>query len=237
MHPYDHAVSTARIHGGSAEAFVPLHAWFDASKVAYCDFRHRALRHHHEGIAEARQLFGDTVPDSVGGRVAVDRIGLQHLEEDGSRIASAADWLRCLQPPAGLLPDAVPDIDTLAAASALRFGGDADDYRPLHAWFLATWSWGARGDHRHLVMRHHAFGSFEAEARFGGLLRRSDGGVVPTRVVAERHVRIVMGRVPPAHALLRHIRGEPWMLAAQHPDRLDRHRALKVVGDALQGAV
>ena len=69
-------------------------------------------------------------------------------------------------------------------------------------------------------MRHHAFGVFEAEARFGVVLRRGDGSIMPTRIVAERHVRTVLGRVPPAQALLRHIRGRSWMVAAQHPARL-----------------
>ena len=61
---------------------------------------------------------------------------------------------------------------------------------------------------------------FEAEARFGVVLRRQDGAAVPTRVVAEQHVRAVMGRVLPAHTLLRHIRGQRWMTAARRPKRI-----------------
>lgn len=41
-----------------------------------------------------------------------------------------------------------------------------------------------------------------------------------TRVVAERHVQEVLGRVPPATEFLRRIRGERWMLQATSPRRL-----------------
>lgn len=49
-HPYHHAVSSTRLWGGEAEDFLALHAWFDESKAIIADFRHRALRHHAEGI-------------------------------------------------------------------------------------------------------------------------------------------------------------------------------------------
>jgi hypothetical protein len=49
-HCYHHALSSVRIWGGSAEDYLPLHQWFDESKAITADFRHRALRHHAEGI-------------------------------------------------------------------------------------------------------------------------------------------------------------------------------------------
>jgi hypothetical protein len=50
MHPYHHALSSQRRHGGQATDYLPLHNWFDQSKGIAADFRHRALRHHAEGI-------------------------------------------------------------------------------------------------------------------------------------------------------------------------------------------
>jgi hypothetical protein len=44
MHPYHHALSSRRIHGGEAADYLPLHTWFDASKSALAHFTHRALR-------------------------------------------------------------------------------------------------------------------------------------------------------------------------------------------------
>ena len=49
-HPLKHAESSARKFGGRAEDYLPIHNWFDESKAFLADFRHRALRHHAEGI-------------------------------------------------------------------------------------------------------------------------------------------------------------------------------------------
>lgn len=70
-HAYYHAQSSARTFGGVPEDYLAIHNWFDATKIAYCDFRHRALRHHAEGIFEAERLFGVTVKNSAGKEVPV----------------------------------------------------------------------------------------------------------------------------------------------------------------------
>ncbi len=57
-HPYHHALSSAKKWGGTAEDFLSLHTWFDESKMISSDFRHRALRHHAEGIFMAERFFG-----------------------------------------------------------------------------------------------------------------------------------------------------------------------------------
>ena len=49
-HCYHHALSSVKKWGGTAEDYLPLHSWFDESKAITADFRHRALRHHAEGI-------------------------------------------------------------------------------------------------------------------------------------------------------------------------------------------
>ena len=49
-HPFKHAESSARKFGGKAEDYLAIHNWFDESKSFFTDFRHRALRHHAEGI-------------------------------------------------------------------------------------------------------------------------------------------------------------------------------------------
>ena len=57
-HPYHHALSSARIWGGEAGDYLALHSWFDESKSITADFRHRALRHHAEGIFMLERFFG-----------------------------------------------------------------------------------------------------------------------------------------------------------------------------------
>ena len=49
-HCYHHALSSVKKWGGVAGDYLPLHQWFDESKAITADFRHRALRHHAEGI-------------------------------------------------------------------------------------------------------------------------------------------------------------------------------------------
>ncbi|MCG8273897.1 hypothetical protein MIC97_20645 [Aquamicrobium sp. NLF2-7] len=217
MHPYDHARSSARIHGGVWQDYFALHSWFDASKAVLCRFTHRALRHHLEGAAEAMAHFGADIRNSDGVDVDTMTLGLQHLEEDCPHTVHARDWLVGFDAP-DWLPAELPDAEDLAQASVMRFGGKVSDFLPLHRWFLATAGW-ADGN-EHLAFRHHAFGVFEAEARFGPVILIDDRRAVPTRVVAERHVQEVLGRVPPATEFLRRIRGERWMLQATSPRKL-----------------
>lgn len=59
--PYHHAVSSARKHGGVPDDYIEIHHWFDESKAFLADFRHRALRHHAEGIFLCERIFGHTI--------------------------------------------------------------------------------------------------------------------------------------------------------------------------------
>lgn len=92
-HPYHHAISSARKWGGAPEDYQKIHDWFDESKAHMADFRHRALRHHTEGIFMAERIFGVTIVNSAGRVVPVRYIGEQHVKEDLGRIPTVADWL------------------------------------------------------------------------------------------------------------------------------------------------
>ena len=70
-HPLRHAENSARKFGGKAEDYLPIHNWFDESKAFFPDFRHRALRHHAEGIFLAERLFGVAIVNSDGKQVPV----------------------------------------------------------------------------------------------------------------------------------------------------------------------
>ncbi len=97
-HPLRHAESSARKFGGRAEDYLSIHNWFDESKAFLPDFRHRALRHHAEGIFLAEKLFGVAIVNSDGKRVPVRYLGEQHVREDLGRIPSAQDWLSQISP-------------------------------------------------------------------------------------------------------------------------------------------
>ena len=98
-HPYFHSESSVRKFGGTAEDYQPIHNWFDATKETFADFRHRALRHHSQGIFEAERVFGITITNSDGKKVPVRLIGEQHVKEDcGGRIPTVSDWLEQIMP-------------------------------------------------------------------------------------------------------------------------------------------
>lgn len=99
-HPYHHAESSVRLFGGAVEDYLPLHNWFDQTKESFADFRHRALRHHAEGIFECERVFGVTITNADGKPVPVRFIGEQHVLEDCGRIPTVAEWLSCIQPQA-----------------------------------------------------------------------------------------------------------------------------------------
>jgi hypothetical protein len=95
--PYHHALSSVNKWGGKAEDYLSIHDWFDESKAFLADFRHRALRHHAEGIFLCEKLFGHTLTNSDGRVIPIRWIGEQHVNEDLGRIPSACDWLRCIK--------------------------------------------------------------------------------------------------------------------------------------------
>ena len=97
-HPYHHALSSQKKWGGTVEDYLAIHAWFDASKEIVADFRHRALRHHAEGIFMAETIFGVTITLSSGRIIPTRWVGEQHVTEDLSFIPSFADWARAIQP-------------------------------------------------------------------------------------------------------------------------------------------
>jgi hypothetical protein len=85
-HPFEHARSSAKKFGGRPDDYLAIHNWFDESKAFFADFRHRALRHHTEGIFLAERIFGVAVVNSDGKQVPVRYIGEQHVKEDLGRI-------------------------------------------------------------------------------------------------------------------------------------------------------
>ena len=73
-HCYYHCLSSVRRWGGRVEDYRALHDWFDQSKAIIADPRHRALRHHAEGIFMLETIFGQTIVNSDG-RIVPVRVG------------------------------------------------------------------------------------------------------------------------------------------------------------------
>lgn len=96
-HPWHHAERSARMFGGCAEDYLEIHNWFDESKAHLPDVRHRALRHHSEGIFLCERLFGVTLTNSDGKRIPVRLIGEQHVKDDLGWVPTVKDWLSGLK--------------------------------------------------------------------------------------------------------------------------------------------
>jgi hypothetical protein len=97
-HPWHHAERSARLFGGEPDDYLAIHDWFDESKAHMPDFRHRALRHHAEGIFLCEQIFGATLENSAGRRVPVRFVGEQHVKDDLGWIPTVKDWLANIKP-------------------------------------------------------------------------------------------------------------------------------------------
>lgn len=97
--PAHHAESSVKKWGGKWEDYIKIHQWFDESKAQWTDPRHRALRHHAEGIAFCVQVFGVRIPINAGrGWVPTRWIAEQHVMEDLGRIPTMRDWFEHIAP-------------------------------------------------------------------------------------------------------------------------------------------
>jgi len=96
-HPYHHAVRSAHLFGGVPGDYLRIHDWFDESKAHIADLRHRALRHHSEGIFLCEAIFGTTITNSNGKLVPVRTIGEQHVKDDLGWIPTVKDWLQHIE--------------------------------------------------------------------------------------------------------------------------------------------
>lgn len=110
-HPLEHAKNSVKKWGGMAEDYLPVHNWFDESKSYLADFRHRAMRHHAEGIFMAERFFGTAITNSDGKQVPVRYIGEQHVKEDLGRIPTVSDWLRRIAPERWMGGQKLPEVE------------------------------------------------------------------------------------------------------------------------------
>lgn len=88
-----HAKSSAKKFGGKPEDYQEIHDFFDQTKAAYADTRHRAILHNTLGCFLAEQLFGHAIKNSEGRDIAVRLIAEQHIIEDLGFIPTLENWL------------------------------------------------------------------------------------------------------------------------------------------------
>ena len=98
MKAFNHCKSSVKYFGGLEEDYHDIHAWFDESKNHYADIRHRALRHHTQGVVECEKKFGIYIINSKNKKVPVKSIAEQHIREDLGFIPTVQDWLKEMRP-------------------------------------------------------------------------------------------------------------------------------------------
>lgn len=214
-HSYFHAKSSVRSWGGLVEDYLPLHNWFDATKAIRADFRHRALRHHNQGIKLAELIFG---PSSIkiGGdpgtalfthaEIPVKEIGLQHMNEDFKDCPDYSKWYELIE----LQPWMKKKLSKENACISLvsKFGGNVTDYEFLYDLMTKF----DNDDPRSCYMLWHSWGIFDVEAMVGITFeRQSDNKIVPTRTVAETLVLNRFGMIPKPGEWLDSITEQKWM--------------------------
>ena len=131
MKPYYHAVSSARKFGGVADDYIEIHTWFDESKAHMADFRHRALRHHSQGIFECERRFGITIVNTDLRRVPVRAVGEQHVMEDLGRIPSVQDWLGEIRPTEWMLRGYAQESDFVESIRANKIVSEKSFTSPV----------------------------------------------------------------------------------------------------------
>ncbi len=94
MKPIIHAENSVKKYGGRVEDYLHIHQWFDDTKAHLADHRHRALKHHTQGIFEAERVFGATFVNFDSKTVSTRDIGEDHVFEDLGFIPTVQDWFR-----------------------------------------------------------------------------------------------------------------------------------------------
>jgi hypothetical protein len=96
MKPLIHAKISVKKYGGKVEDYIPLHDFFDSSKAAYPNMKHRAILHNAFGIFILERVFGTYITNSDGKMVSVRDIGEDHVMDDLGFIPTVENWLENL---------------------------------------------------------------------------------------------------------------------------------------------
>ena len=90
---WHHSLSSVSKFGGKPTDYLHIHEWFDDSKAYLGNFRHRALRHHTQGIQDCISRFGSVI-ETEDGPVSVRLIAERHIKEDCGYLPTMEDWFK-----------------------------------------------------------------------------------------------------------------------------------------------
>jgi hypothetical protein len=212
-HSLFHAKSSNKLFDVPLKQSLPIHNWFDGTKAICATFRHRALRHHAQGIELCKQIFDDVsfnISDglsvSILKTVTIDEIGRQHMKEDFGCLMDANKWWSEIELDSWM--EKQVRFEASCKACVRKFGGQNSDYEFLYAFFAQF----DTEDPRSRSLLWHSWGIFDAESVFGITFNRdSDEKELPTRTVAESIVLSAFQRIPSPEDWIKSIKEDKWM--------------------------
>lgn len=94
MKPLIHSKISAKRHGGVPADYQEIHDFFDSSKAAFPDVRHRAILHSSFGCFLVEKVFGTYITNSDGKQVSVRDIAEDHVIDDLGFIPTLDRWFK-----------------------------------------------------------------------------------------------------------------------------------------------
>ena len=107
-----------------------------------------------------------------------------------------------------------------ARNSVKKWGGEINNYLPLHDWLDSSKAHHA--DMRHRALLHSSFGIYLLEQVFGTFITNSDGIKVQVRDIGEQHVLEDLGKIPCVSDYLNNMTLQPWMGGIEWKNRPKR---------------
>lgn len=195
-HPYFHALSSRRKWGGTVDEYLPLHQYFDQTKSALADCRHRLFLHNPWGALLLNQQFSDAwVPEQHHG-VTLDMISQQHITEDYSRLVSVEECVARMQV-------------NLRRPPQTYFDRKVGDWSAFINFFSAPRQ--LFDDDRAYALVLNSYAPFLLEQLLGCAVDVPGAGIVQTRFVAERVILHACGEIPTLEKVVTHVPIESWM--------------------------
>jgi hypothetical protein len=217
MDAFDQAIDSARIYGGKPYDYWRIHYWLDMPTITSQSPLVGFFRHHIEGALAGQPIFTHGL-----WRGSISDVALEHYEQIVSRhlqsiygvIPSAEHWLSASAEDHSGESPTLPSSSEIAETSAALFGGQAQDYLPLHQWMMASTTWRNEWDLsiKSLLFRHNTIGVFEAEEYFGPEFL-GEGSKIKTKDLARHHIRTVIGNdvIPEPCDIIAELTIQPWM--------------------------
>lgn len=209
MKPFLHARISAKKFGGNWQDYQDVHDFFDSSKAALADMRHRLVLHSDLGCEIAEQIFA--------GRPNISALCRQHQEDDLGRVVPLDEWLSYCSVPKSLAQPRIPTPfrkfrDNPETAAAERFGGEPEAYKAVFDWFRRPGVL-SRHDLAPAVLGN-AFGIMLSERLFGPVIETAPSRFLPTRDAGEAWVIGQFGQIPTLGQVLAAMKTANWMFGA-----------------------